>query len=240
MITTPAIVLKTIKYSETSVITTVMTREFGVRKYIIHGVRTGKAKVHANLLQPMTLLEIVAYHKELKGINNVKEVRPAYVFQKLHFEMKRMAVGMFIAELTYKILHESDPNPEMFDMLHSALVFLDTAEPPAFLNTHLWVMAQMVALLGCEPESGLSAERPNLDLREARPTSLSAGNTILDNELAMLFLALFKCQIGDLRHLPLKNITRGKLVHKFVVFYKLHLSDNLELNSLEVLPDVFG
>jgi DNA repair protein RecO (recombination protein O) len=45
VIKTRGIVLRAIKYSETSVIADIFTEQFGLRSYIISGVRTSKSKV---------------------------------------------------------------------------------------------------------------------------------------------------------------------------------------------------
>ena len=54
---TRGIVLHYIKYAETSVIVTIYTESFGRQSYIINGVRSKKAKIKANILQPLFLLQ---------------------------------------------------------------------------------------------------------------------------------------------------------------------------------------
>ena len=76
VIKTRGIVLRTVKYSETSVIVDIFTEHFGLRSYIISGVRTSKSKVAAGLLQVMSLVEIVAYEKAEK-LNRLTEIRAA-------------------------------------------------------------------------------------------------------------------------------------------------------------------
>ena len=60
LVKTRAIVLRTHKYGETSLIAELYTEQKGLRKYVVNGVRSAKAKTKANLLQGMTLLEVVA------------------------------------------------------------------------------------------------------------------------------------------------------------------------------------
>ena len=75
--TTKGIVLRTVKYGETSVIVSVFTELFGVQSYIVNGVRSASKKggTKANLFQPAAILELVVYHNEQKNLQRIKEYR---------------------------------------------------------------------------------------------------------------------------------------------------------------------
>jgi DNA repair protein RecO (recombination protein O) len=84
---TRGIVLHTTNYSETSVIAKVYTELFGLQSYLINGVRNKKAKVKANLLQPLSLLNLVAYHKERNGLQRVSEVSTGTTFTSIPYNI---------------------------------------------------------------------------------------------------------------------------------------------------------
>ena len=71
---TKGIVLRTVKYGETSVIVAVFTEKFGVQSYLVNGVRisTKKGSGKANLFQPSAILEMVVYHNELKQLQRLR------------------------------------------------------------------------------------------------------------------------------------------------------------------------
>ena len=70
---TKAIVLRSIKYGDTSLISTLFTETQGVQTYITQGVRSAKAKTNkAALLQPATLLDVVVYHKPNTNFYRIK------------------------------------------------------------------------------------------------------------------------------------------------------------------------
>ena len=73
--TTKTIVLRTVKYGETSIITTLYTEAFGLQSYLVNGVRTTSKKgaTKSALFQPAALLEVVAYHNEFKNLQRLKE-----------------------------------------------------------------------------------------------------------------------------------------------------------------------
>jgi DNA repair protein RecO (recombination protein O) len=69
LISTEAIALSTIKYSESSVIFKCYTLSNGTKSYIIKGIRSKKNKsLSLGLFQPMTILEINANHKNNGGL----------------------------------------------------------------------------------------------------------------------------------------------------------------------------
>ena len=71
---TRAIVLKNTNYSESSIISKIYTREFGIQTYILRGVRKGKSKIRASMIQPLSLVELDVYQKPNTSINNIKDL----------------------------------------------------------------------------------------------------------------------------------------------------------------------
>src|SRR5690349_14399658 len=96
--TTQSIVLRSIKYGETSLISTHFTRIYGVQAYLVQGVRSPSAKgrsSRAGLLQPASLLEITAYHKPGGNLQRLKEFSPAVIYQSIHEEVIKNSVALF-------------------------------------------------------------------------------------------------------------------------------------------------
>jgi DNA repair protein RecO (recombination protein O) len=79
---TKGIVLHYIKYSETSIIVKIYTETFGIQSYIVNGVRSKNNKNKIALFQPLTLLDMVVYHKaNATSLNRIAEVRCSEPFQ---------------------------------------------------------------------------------------------------------------------------------------------------------------
>src|ERR1700750_1569339 len=111
---TRAIVLHTIKYSETSVIAKIYTERFGLVSYIVKGVRSAKSKSKASLLQPLTLLEMEVSPRETKQFQFIKEFRRAYNYRAIPFDIMRSSVALFLLEVISKSIREHEENTEMF------------------------------------------------------------------------------------------------------------------------------
>ena len=89
---TKGIVLRTVKYGDTSLIVTIFTELFGLQSYIVSGVRTStkKGTGKANLFQPTAILDLVVYHNELKHLNRIKEFKWHYLYQHIFSVQPKM------------------------------------------------------------------------------------------------------------------------------------------------------
>src|SRR6516225_7700395 len=103
---TKGIVLRTVKYGETSLIISIYTEIFGLQSYLVNGVRksTSKGAGRANILQPAALLELVVYQNPLKNLQRIREFRYAEVYHHIFFDVFRNAVALFMVELLMKII----------------------------------------------------------------------------------------------------------------------------------------
>ena len=135
LLKTRGIIFRTIKYSETSIIADIFTEEKGLHSFIISGVRNPKSKVGSGLFQVMSLVEIVAYFKNDGKLNRIKEVRSAHIYQSIPFQIEKMAVGMFMAEVCQKSIKTAEENQELFDFLMEVFIFLDKTKNTCLLYT---------------------------------------------------------------------------------------------------------
>src|SRR4051794_14343326 len=107
---TKGIVLRSVKYGETSLVVTVFTELFGLQSYLVNGVRTipKKGTAKANLFQPSSILDLVAYHNDFKNLQRLKEFRWAFLYQHVLSDIRKNAVAMFLIELLGKCLKEPE------------------------------------------------------------------------------------------------------------------------------------
>ena len=115
LVTTEGIVLHFIKYGESSVITTIYTRDFGRQSYLINAARSKKSKNKAGLLQHLFLVNLVAYQKQNRELHRIKEIKSNHAYQNIAFDISKSTQAIFIAELLYKTISEQESYPEMFE-----------------------------------------------------------------------------------------------------------------------------
>ncbi|NOR75345.1 MAG: DNA repair protein RecO, partial [Draconibacterium sp.] len=150
--TTEGIVLRFIKYGESSVITTIYTRDFGRQNYLINAARSKKSKNRASLLQSLFLVDLVAYQKPLRDLHRIKEVKSNQPYQNIAFDITKSTQVIFLAEVLYKTINEQESFPEMFDFIKSALLYFDLMEKGE-LNFHLFFLFHLTEYLGFLPNT---------------------------------------------------------------------------------------
>ena len=67
------VVLKSTKYSDSTVITTIYTDIFGRQSYFIRGLNKNKSKTKSGFLQVLSLVSLECTHKE-HNLNTVREI----------------------------------------------------------------------------------------------------------------------------------------------------------------------
>src|SRR6187200_113375 len=96
---TRGVVFRFTKYGESSIIVNIFTEMFGLQSYIVNGVRSRTVKSRIALYQPLTLLDLVVYHRENANINRIKEVKCLYPYQSIPTDIKKSALAIFIMEV---------------------------------------------------------------------------------------------------------------------------------------------
>src|SRR3954463_15402915 len=113
---TKGIVLRTVRYGETSVIVTIFTELFGIQSYLVNGVRasTKKGSGKANLFQPSAILDLIVYYNELKNLQRIREFKWHHLYQHIFSDIKKNAVALFMVELLSKCLKQPEANEDLF------------------------------------------------------------------------------------------------------------------------------
>ncbi len=145
-----AIVLRTTKYSETSVIALMYTDKFGMQSYMINGVRKQKAKITMAMLQPLCLVDAEVYHKSQGDIQRLNELRLEPVLHGLLSDPGRSVVAMFAAEMLSRAIREEEGQQELFDYLSHQIQRLDIHPQPIYAL--LQMLLGLSAWLGFQPE----------------------------------------------------------------------------------------
>lgn len=217
---TRGIVFRFTKFRETSIIVTIFTEQFGLQTYIVNGVRSKSAKNKIALYQPLTLLNLVVYHRENANIERIKEISCLYPYRSLMTDVKKSTLAMFLNELLNKTVRDESHAGEIFQFLHDSLITLDTQQKD-FENFHLIFMLKLARYLGF----GVS------NLNEV------LGGRVADLETEQILEGLVAAQYDT--PLRINNAQRRTLLELLLKFYAEHMENLGEMRSVQVLRDVF-
>ena len=240
IVNTRGIVLRTVKYSETSLICDILTEKMGLQTYIISGVRKKKAKIGASLLQVMSILDIVAFHKNNREINRTSEIKSAYVYREMPYDVVKGAVGLFMAELIQKTIKEREENQPLFQFLYHSFTLLD-AHQDNISNYHIGFMVQLTQYLGFMIDDNYVAEsRRFFDVRAGMYKKERVANLDgLNENLSQALFAFCQLPLEETHLVQLNREDRRTLLHRMIRFYQYRIDNFKELNAFKVLQEIF-
>jgi DNA repair protein RecO (recombination protein O) len=241
---TKGIVLRTVKYGETSVITTVYTELFGIQSYIVKGVRQSSkhGTMKGNYFQPAAMLEMEVYHNELKNLQFIKEYQWSYLYEHVLFNVVKNAVAMYIIELLQHSLKQPEVNPELFYLIEDTLKQLDRGNETLTANLPLYFTLHLSGELGFQLQGEFNNRTPVLDLQEGSyVTDIPTHFFYVTGELAETTSQLNAIDFyNDLEKIHLSRNIRRQLLDAYKEYLSLHIDGFGELRSLNVLQEVLG
>lgn len=150
IINTSAVVLKSFPYGETSIIARCYTKDHGKVSVIVKGARRKKSPMAA-YFQPMNYLDIVYYYRQTRSLQSLSNASFVEIWSDLNQNLKKIAYGLAVIELTEKTNTDNDPHPELFDELISVLKAINSSE--LRLNLIFWYFQiKLLAILGFKPD----------------------------------------------------------------------------------------
>ncbi len=238
LIKTRGIIFRTIKYGESSLIVDLYTEQLGLQKYIVNSVRSRKPKVGASLMQVMSMLDLVVYHRPDRELHRIREVRPAYIYQALPFDLRRGAVGLFMAEVGRKTIRESEANEALFGFLFETFRHLDQT-PHSVANLHLVFLLELSGFLGFLPAGAFDAATPVFDLLEGQFTGIAPNHVhFVEAPLSRKISELLSNDREYGHQVALTTGERRALLRHLLDFYRLHIESLPEINAHQILQDV--
>jgi DNA repair protein RecO (recombination protein O) len=237
---TRGIVLRTIKYGDTSAIVNIFTELFGVQSYMVNGVRSSKPKAKGNLLQPGNILDLIVYHYEQKNIQRISEFKLGYIPVALNVNVVKSTVALYMIELLQKSLREPEQHLDLYYFTEQALEALDKTPLSIAANIPLYFTLKLAEHLGFRINGRFSEYASYLDLQEGSFTDMPPHHTnYLDAANSELTDRLFQCHDWEsLGNISMNKDIRRKLLYAYLDFFKLHLPDFTELHSPPILHEI--
>jgi DNA repair protein RecO (recombination protein O) len=235
---TQGIVLKQVKYGDTSLIVKMYTRDYGLLSFMVKGVRSSRSKGKAAMMQPLMLLDLVLYLKSNQNLKSLREFQYSYVYRQLPYDIVRSTVGMFMLEVVLKSIKEEEPNTELFDFLSNAFHLLDEGDkmPP---NFHLVFLAQLLEHIGFQPQGRFTEETACFDVYEGSfVADPPAAGHYLEPEDAGELAILLHTGLEHAENIQLSAPARKLLLDRLLLYYEYHVESFKQLRSPEILRSV--
>jgi DNA repair protein RecO (recombination protein O) len=149
LLSTPAIVLSALRYSETSKIVRLATRDLGVQSAIAKGALRPKSRF-GGALQVLSEGQAQLLMKEGRELNLLTSFDLTGLHVGLAADLERYSVACALAEVMLRFA-PPDPHPHSFEALHQALIHLEAVPPSSVQALGFRVLWELVSVLGFAP-----------------------------------------------------------------------------------------
>ena len=247
IIRTEAIVLRAMKYRETSQIVTLFTREKGKMAVLAKGARLLKSRFGSSL-QPMSYTQVVFYHKPTRGLQTLSESAHVQFFHGISRNLEKISIGLRIVELIYALMPEEQQHPQVFNLLVEVLARLDEADAHA-INLLPYFQMRLGMMLGFAPdidrdmvehlpdEGGvLALDTGAILLPDATPRAARrAARTAL-----RAFAILARADLDTVMRMRLDADTRREVNALIEDFLRYHVEDAYPSRSDKIIGQLLG
>ena len=226
------VVLHTLKYGDSSLVAYLLTDVGGRRSYMVQGVRsrTGRGSKLA-LFQPMFPVEFEGLESSKQQMHRFREVRAAFPLQGLPFDVRKSTMALFMAEVLYRLVRESEPNEPLFDFVWGCVGALDAMQE-GVANFHLWFLAHLSRFLGFCPGNDY-VPGAWFDIREGLYTPVQPAHT------GAILRDLMACDVRLLSDIGLNRSQRVEFLNAMLVYFGYHLDAISAVQSVRILREVF-
>ena len=219
-----AIVLRSMKFGEASLIIDMFTEQEGRISFITRIPKTAKGKIKKQYFQPLTLLVLEFDYRTRTSLQHIKEVRILYPYASIPFDPIKSAILLFLSEFLYHVTRSEQQNLQLYNYVCASLQWLDGAAR-SYANFHLVFMMRLSRFIGFFPNLEAYHDGVCFDLRTASFTHSIPQLIRMDYENMHLF--------------RLSRVDRNRIANLILRYYRIHVPNMPDLNSLQVLSDLF-
>ena len=240
IIATKGIVLRSIKYGETSIIASIFTELLGIQSYLVNGVRTPGKTSKAHFFQASSILDLQVYHNELKNLQRIKDLKWSVLYKNILSDVTKNSVALYMVELLQKCLKQPETNADLFHFSEDAFLQLDIASDEITANFPIYFALQLAPFLGIGLQDNYSDTRKFFNVQDGNFSSEMAASAIyLNTEISFHISQLLKVlHPQDLGEIKMNRTLRREILKSLESYYSWHVPEFGTLKTLTVLHEI--
>lgn len=235
-----ALVLRTIKYNDTSFIAVLFTEAEGAVSFLVRIPKSRRSGLSMKIFQPLTVLEVEWDNRDSLSLQQLRRCRCGQPYSSIIQDPVKTAVALFLAEfLYYSLRHEKSGRP-LFNYLHTSLLWFDVAQS-SYSNFHLVFLMRLSRFLGLFPNAERYASGDIFDLQSSCfVNKVPVHSYYVKGKEAESIPLLLRMNYETMHLFRFSRTERNRLLDILNVYYQLHVPGFPNLKSLDVLREVFG
>ena len=240
LVKTNAIVISTVKYGDSSLITRCYCKELGLKSFMLKGILTSKkGGLKKSLFQPLNLINISTQIKNQSNqkLNFIREGSLKVHFKEIPLKIKKNAIALFISEVISRVIYEEgNPNIALYSFLENSIMRLEKDEfSPVF---HLKFLTLLSDQLGFYPNL-MCQEKEFFDIESGCFCENSNSKYAVGGETVRVFKELLGINFDDIAQIKISNTLRIKVLDFLIDYFNIHLPRFGKIKSIAVLHEIF-
>ncbi len=234
------IVLRTVRFSDTSLIADVFTSSYGYMSFVVKRSSSRRTSASSAFWQPLSMIGFQADIRSVARLPRPSDVHFYYRYANIPYSPVKTAVMLFLAEFLSAVLREEKQNTPLFQYVEHSLQWFDEARyPAAIANFHLVFLMHLSRFIGIYPNFESPSDYFDLLSGTYQPLPPLHHNYIKGEEARLLPL-LFRMNYSTAHLFKFSAHQRRRIVEVLNAFYRIHVPSFPELKSLQVLHEVFA
>jgi DNA repair protein RecO (recombination protein O) len=215
------------------------TEAFGRASYLVARNRGKKTTVSKALFLPLSVVEMEVEHQNKRDLHRIRETRQCYPLNRLFADPVKNALALFIAEVLFRVVKDTEPDARLFDYLYHSIHLLESTED-GIANFHVVFLLHLLRYLGIFPNTDSYAEGYYFDMQNGIFTGREPLHRhYLNKEESRIFARLFKISYENMSLYAFSRHDRVNILNRILTYYRIHLPEIPEIKSLSILQALF-
>lgn len=239
--TTTGIVLHYNRYNDDSAIVDIFTLSRGSVSFLVRD-RRGQRKggLHATLLRPLNIVELVFDYRPTQSLQRIQELRIAHCYSSLPYDPIKETVALFLSEFLHNVLRSEVKNEDLYHYILYSLQWYDVTTD-GVANFHIAFLIRLTHYLGFWPNIDTKKAPLYFDMRDSIATDTEPShNFFIKGEEAAKLPLMLRMNIRNMHSFRLNRSQRNRILDLLTSYYKLHVPEFRDLRSLDVLREVLA
>lgn len=233
---TQGLVLRNIKYGETSIISTIYTLDFGMQAYIIQGARTAKKTgIKANYFQIGQFLDLSVYHKPGKNLQYIKEVKLNAQHAIQSQNIIKQSIAQYCCELILRCVKEEEENKDLYNFLANFFKEIKNLRKENLALAPIQFTLQFANKIGFAINNNFASDLQYFDALNGEFCDDISNNRYTSNLLSSEVIA--HCLTSN-QHSSFTNQSREEALTSLLLFLKLQIEQMGDVKSVSVLHQI--
>lgn len=236
---TRGIVLHSIPYNDKYSIIYMYTEVFGRASYLVARGRGKKSTVSRSLFMPLSVVEMEVEHLNKRDLHRIRETKLCYPLTELFCNPVKNVLALFLAEVLFRVVKDTEPDPRLFDYLYESVRLLEFADK-GVANFHLVFLLRLLYYMGIYPNADSYKAGSYFDMANGVFVgSQPMHRHYLSREESIVFVRLLKISFENMSLYSFSRKDRMAIINRILDYYRLHLPEFSDIKSLSVMQSLF-